>query len=72
MNKARYTYARKTVDNYYIETKTGRGRGSVWIQREKFSSYKEAKAKYNRYVEEMKQQGGSVIIKKRREKVAAG
>lgn len=72
MNKAKYTYARKTVDNYYIETKTGRGRGSFWIQREKFSSYKEAKAKYNRYVEEMKQQGGSVIIKKRREKVAAG
>ena len=70
--KAKYTYERKTVDNYYIETKTGRGRGSFWIQREKFSSHKEAKAKYNRYLEEMKKQGGSVIIRKRREKLAAG
>lgn len=72
MKQAKYSYVRKTVDNYYIETKTGRGRSSFWIQREKFDSYKEAKTRYSKYVEEMRQQGGSVIIRKRREKLASG
>lgn len=72
MKKAKYTYERKTVDNYYIETKTGKGRESFWIRREKFSSHKAAREKLDKYKEEMKQQGGMVIIRKRREKLAAG